>query len=158
MPNHQMEGRLSTWSWHVAGRAFEVCAQVLCNGLAASMSCVVCRVSRHGIKYPANAVRECYTRALEERGLTEECYSSSTERAFTLGGMYRRYASHGIPSIASHLDGCTRWTYGREARPRRRDKAGWRARATGMPRFGRLVEEARYMSVPALITGQHDEW
>lgn len=45
---------------------------------------------RFGVKYPANGVRECYVKALEERGLTEACFSSSSQRVFSLGGMYRR--------------------------------------------------------------------
>lgn len=47
-------------------------------------------LSRHEVTYPSNGVRECYTRALEERGLTEECFSSSTQKSFKLGGAYRR--------------------------------------------------------------------
>lgn len=46
---------------------------------------------RSGVKYPANLVKHSYTRALEERGLTEACFSSSSHKAFNLGGMYRRY-------------------------------------------------------------------
>lgn len=44
--------------------------------------------------YPTNDVGECYKRALKERGLTEACFSSSSEKAFILGGMYRRYDGH----------------------------------------------------------------
>eukprot|EP00752_Nemacystus_decipiens_P003898 g3578.t3 len=43
-----------------------------------------------GVTYPSNGVAECYTRALEERGLTEACFSSSTQKSFNLGGAYRR--------------------------------------------------------------------
>lgn len=45
---------------------------------------------RFGVTYPANGVKECYMKALEERGLTEACFSSSSQRVFSLGGMYRR--------------------------------------------------------------------
>lgn len=48
------------------------------------------RMLRSGVTYPSNDVKECYTKALEERGLTEACYSSSSQKAFSLGGMYRR--------------------------------------------------------------------
>ena len=48
---------------------------------------------RFGVSYPTNGVKECYTKALEDRGLTDACFSSSSQKAFSLGGMYRRYAA-----------------------------------------------------------------
>lgn len=53
-------------------------------------------LSRSGVTYPANGVAECYTRALEERGLTAACFSSSTQQSFNLGGAYRRWVQ---PSV-----------------------------------------------------------
>ncbi|CAM9851642.1 unnamed protein product [Ectocarpus sp. 6 AP-2014] len=51
---------------------------------------VVLPMPGSGVTYPANGVKECYTKALEERGVTEACFSSSTQKAFKLGGAYRR--------------------------------------------------------------------
>ncbi|CAM9677210.1 unnamed protein product [Ectocarpus fasciculatus] len=51
---------------------------------------VVLPMPGSGVTYPTNGVKECYTKALEERGVTEACFSSSTQKAFKLGGAYRR--------------------------------------------------------------------
>lgn len=61
------------------------------NALASALASTNASVARFGVSYPTNGVKECYTKALEDRGLTEACFSSSSQKAFSLGGMYRRY-------------------------------------------------------------------
>ncbi|CAM9532147.1 unnamed protein product, partial [Choristocarpus tenellus] len=43
-----------------------------------------------GIMYPTNGAKECFGKALEDRGLTFDCFNSSSEGAYHLGGAYRR--------------------------------------------------------------------
>lgn len=61
------------------------------NVLASAPASIHTSIARFGVSYPTNGVKECYTKALEDRGLTDACFSSSSQKAFSLGGMYRRY-------------------------------------------------------------------